>query len=634
MKILYSHLKNFISINTDIYDISKYLFQLGHENEVLEDNVIDIEFTPNKGDCLSVYGIARDLNAILDVNLNLDLYEEELEDLKFNFINEVPEFCKDISFLKIVIKEPISSYKPYLDSYFKDLNIPKKNFFTDVSNYLAYEIGQPTHCYDFQKVKDGFTLSTLDLSSPFNTILEKEINLDQGEYVFIKGDEVINLAGIMGGKNTGCSIQTKAALVECGFFNPDIIIGKSLKYDLVSDAAYKFERGTDINIHETALRRFIKIVQDHAKIESISIKKFSSEKHTIRSIDCDYHGINRVLGTSYSDVYINNILARLGFKINKQFIIPSWRVDIESINDIAEEVARVVGYDNINISQLNAKDQVRLKNINSKVNYIRGYMKRNGFNEVINDPFVPHNQSDSISVINPLDSNRQFLRTNLINSLIKNLDFNEKRQKDSIRLFEISNIYKNGNQITNKKFLSIIISGRQGLDYKNFNKKLDINYLKVIIKNMGLNESHINEINRDSFSSKLKNKIYYVEVEVDDLNIASIEDIKIENNKFEKISKISEFPLSFRDISLSLDNSEILEEVIKSVINIDLCNLKDLFIFDFYHNKEKNILKIGFRFVFQSTNKTLKEIEIDREMKKLYKIIEQMSHVKIPGLNN
>ena len=222
MKILFSHLKRFLPNDININTISDSLFKLGHEHEI-DQEIFDIEFTPNKGDCLSVYGLARDLNAIHDVNLKLDLYEDHIDELELKFKNSIPDFCSNISFLKIEIDKPVIKYKDYLDDYFKNFGISKNNFFTDISNYLAYEIGQPTHCYDFNEVKDGFELALNKSHSSFQTLIGEVINLPPGEQVFVKGNEIINLAGVMGGESTKCADSSVKVLVECAFFNPDMI---------------------------------------------------------------------------------------------------------------------------------------------------------------------------------------------------------------------------------------------------------------------------------------------------------------------------------------------------------------------------------------------------------------------------
>ena len=631
MKINFSHLKNFLIGETDINTVSNLLFQLGHENEV-HGSILDIEFTPNKGDCLSVFGIARDLNTVHQTNLNLDLYSEHIDELDYNFNNDLSDFCPNISFLKIQISSAPKEYKPYLESYFKDLNNPKNNFFTDISNYLAYEIGQPTHCYEYNKIKDGINLTSTKEMCSFKTLLGKDIQLDKNEYVFMKDDEVINFAGIMGGETTKCSNSSTTALVECAYFNPDMIIGKSVKYDLPSEAAYKFERGVDICFQDFALRRFIKIVEDHTEIKSLSIKHYNKLDYAHKYITNDYKKINEILGTSLERKAIDKILSDLGFEINGEIKIPSWRHDIESINDLAEEVARVIGYNNIPKNNLKVLNTLTTRNINSKKNLIRSYLIKNGFSEVINDPFVGKKSHESIRVDNPLDSNREYLRLNIINSLLKNLDYNEKRQKESIKFFEISNVYNKSSKINSKKYLSIIISGRKGINYQEFNKKLDDKYLSSIIANLGLTHSYVKEIDRKSLNSKIKNRIFYIECCIDDIEINnnSIEEKKF---NFKKAAKISEFPSSLRDISISINNENVVEDLISSVFSIELKNLKNLFIFDYYQNIEKNITKVGLRFIFQANDKTLQENDIDQEMLRVFKVLKNYDGVEIPGLN-
>ena len=208
----------------------------------------------------------------------------------------------------------------------------------------------------------------------------------------------------------------------------------------------------------------------------------------------------------------------------------------------------------------------------------------------------------------------------------------KKRQKESIKFFEISSVYHKADKINSKKYLSIIISGRRGLNYKEFNKKLDDKYLTSIIADLGLNNSYVKEIDRNSFNSKIKSRIFCIE--------CCIDDIKINNNaiekkefKFKKATLVSEFPSSLRDISISINNENIIEDLISSVFQIKLNNIKNVFIFDYYKNIDKNIIKVGLRFIFQSNNKTLEENEIDQEMLKVFKILKNYDDVEIPGLN-
>jgi Phenylalanyl-tRNA synthetase beta subunit len=149
MKALVNDLKVRIKDPISTEELSDLLFQLGHENNI-ENNIIDIDITPNRGDCLSLLGILRDLKNFYEIDAKYETYEEILDSFNLNFINESIESCPNISFLKIDIDETTSDYKAYLESFFSELGNKKINFFTDISNYLSYELGQPTHCYDSQ----------------------------------------------------------------------------------------------------------------------------------------------------------------------------------------------------------------------------------------------------------------------------------------------------------------------------------------------------------------------------------------------------------------------------------------------------------------------------------------------------
>ena len=270
MKIAYTHLLSHIQEKPSIEMVSDNLFQLGHEHEV-EGNVFNMEFTPNRGDCLSINGLLRDLAVFYTVNLDQKKYTESIDKLKIDFENLSQDICPQISFLKLEIDKIPDKYKGCLNSYFLDLNINKNNFFTDISNYISYETGQPTHCYDASKMNGKLTFQELDLYQEFETLLDKKINLTKKNSVFLLDDKVINLAGVIGGKRTSCTSETKSVFIECAFFKPEAIIGKSLKYDIQSEASHKFERSVDPRCHETVMRRFINLVSEHSNIKEMSL---------------------------------------------------------------------------------------------------------------------------------------------------------------------------------------------------------------------------------------------------------------------------------------------------------------------------------------------------------------------------
>lgn len=634
MNFNYRHLIGFLEQNPSKEDLSETLFQLGHEN-TFDSDIFNLELTPNRGDCLSLSGLARDLNHFYKNKNNTKIFEENIEEFEFNFSNYENNKCPNISFLYIEIEDEVLVYRDYLEKYFTDLGNKKLNFFTDVSNFISYELGQPTHCYDFDTVYDGFDLKTLDKDHRFQTLHGEEIVLKKGDLAFLKNNEVINLAGIMGGKKTSCRHNTKRVLIEAAHFKPDAIIGKAIAYDLKSDASHKFERFVDPNLSELALRRFINIVLDHVKITKLKVAKFNSLKFEEKKITFDATRINNILGTNYDENILKKILNDLYFETkNNEIIIPSFRSDIESNNDVAEEIARVQGYDKIKSSPLNIK---KISKAKSFINDLRAFLVQNGFTEVINFQFSKNESHGSISIDNPLDANKKNIRTNLEESLIENLLYNEKRQKESIKLFEISDLYSinEKNEIISNKYLGVIASGRLAYNYEAFNRIIDKDFLVNTFKKTNINvDKYISKIDRHKLDTKKKLDIFYFQIPIEEIE-ASFDSSSIRNIPFSKgffkYKQPSDFPSSNRDFSFLVKEKSNIDKISQIILKKDSEIIKDAFLFDYFHNEKEGYYKAGYRFIFQHSDKTLTDEEITNETDSLIKKILTVSGVSIPG---
>ena len=641
MKIAYEHLIKFIPSRPSIENISEKFFQLGHEHEI-ENNIFDMELTPNRGDCLSINGLLRDLSVFYEITPNNEIYTDDIKSLDINFVNNSQEACPSISFLKIKIQGEVSAYKGIFQDYFDDLDVNKNNFFTDISNYISYETGQPTHCYDAEKVTSLISLETSVEEYEFKTLLDKTIKLEDENLVFVQNDEVINLAGVMGGSSTACSKDTKSVIVECAYFNPENVIGQSIKYDIKSDAAHKFERGVDPLCHEKVLRRFLKIVDEHATIKNVEIFKRDYISHNSTEIPFSIERINNILGLSCNSEELQDYLTKLGFNIDKNKIIaPSYRSDIKTENDIAEEIARVIGYNNIPTRPIKIPklSNTSAKNLELLENNIKTLLISEGFFEVINDPFVNHETNNSIKLDNPLDSGRKNLRINLEKSLIDNLLYNERRQQDSIKLFEITDVYYiEKKELKSKRKLGIICSGRVGKNYLDFSRKIDSKYLTNILEKFNKKISfnpHL--INRDELETKLNDKIIYLEIDLNELenydfDILDKEKFILNKNNFKKYIPISSFPSSVRDLSFAVADKEKYHDLQKLLLDYKDILIKEIFVFDFYHNENKDEIKIGFRFVFQSNSSTITEGEVNNIMNEIIEKALSIPSVEIPGL--
>ena len=235
-----------------------------------------------------------------------------------------------------------------------------------------------------------------------------------------------------------------------------------------------------------------------------------------------------------------------------------------------------------------------------------------------------------------MDSNRKNLRTTLKDSLIENLLFNERRQKDSLKLFEISDIYSNKENIFQQKKLGVIVSGRCAHNYEDFAKKLDSKYLnKILNQDNNVKIFNIEEIPRGSLKTKKRDKIFYTEIPIEDIPDKIFKGSIQKRNKinFIKYNPISEFPSSTRDFSFSIKKLEQYDNVISIIKNFNNQNLKDSFIFDFYLNEKLAEIKVGVRLIFQSHTKTLSDEEIQKSIDDVLKPIFNLGGGFVPGLD-
>ena len=385
---------------------------------------------------------------------------------------------------------------------------------------------------------------------------------------------------------------------------------------------------------ENTLRRFISIVEDHTKIINLSIYQKVYQDYEKKCIENDKSKVEKILGIEIEDDIFTQTLENLGFRIDEKILIPSFRHDVEDLNHIAEEVARVVGYNKIPLKDLDIlpKEIVQNKNEDS----LRLLLANKGFYETINFPFESENEGSSIKLDNPLDSNKPFLRSSITNSLIRNLEYNERRQKDSIKLFEISNLYELEKNLIEKRKLAVIMSGRIGHNYKDFNKFIDLEYFKKVLSEISGDFIDIQEIPRSIVNSKNNSKIFFAEIELSELTIKKDTKSLRSFINFNNIvyNDISEYPSINRDLSFLIKNESKIEEL-ECVIN-DFKNplLVDSFGFDFYNDPKNNNIKIGFRFVFQSGKKTLTDIEVDKVMGDIVKSTLSLGDIEIPGINH
>jgi phenylalanyl-tRNA synthetase beta chain len=421
MKVLFSRITEAINAKPKIESLCDDLTLIGIEVDEIKsfegDKIIDFDLTPNRGDCFSVKGLARDYCAFKGQKFS--------SVKKISFKGET-KFTKKI---KLSAREACSAYsavsisnlkskKKFPENIIKTLkaaDIQSIHPLVDIINFVMLESGQPMHVFDQDKIQGDIEVRFAKSKEQIKILGEKNIKLTNDCLVIADKKEPIAFAGISGGLNHSVSKKTKNFIIESAFFDPAAIKGKARRYGFQTDASQRFERGVDFNLHEIALMEVLSIIKeiyqaDISEIETIKNKYFPKKK----LISISPKDVNQKLGTNLSENRIKSILNRLEIKlikknkINLTFEVPSHRFDLSIKEDLIEEVARIVGYDNLPQIKNDQVSQHYEKSKYDFINEMKIFMINKGFNEVINYSFLDKQalenlgiENKSISIKNP-----------------------------------------------------------------------------------------------------------------------------------------------------------------------------------------------------------------------------------------
>ena len=658
MKISLNWLKEYIPNikKNDIFieELTSLGLEVSSEVKVKKDTVIDIDMTPNRADCLSIIGIARDLSAIYK---NKIAYPKAIKFLKLKHSN-ILAIDKKISssYSALIIKNIDNSLKtPFFIKNRLDMcGLKTINFVVDVLNYVMLENGQPMHAFDHDKFNGNIKVR-------FAKNNEKMTALDGQNYTLMKDIPVIAddkkpqaIAGVIGSEESSVTGKTKNIIIESAYFTPNLIRRSSKHFRLQTDASYRFERGVDPLINKYAIGRVLAILTEHTSIEDFSFNHLSAPKvakHINRSILVKPNLFESSLGIKISDKFILQTLSYLGFnpkKSKKGFsvTIPSHRFDIGIAQDLVEEVARVYGYNNFKpILATNS-----LNNIKDSTNQFDGYsdlLVARGYNEIISFSFIPKgDQSNHVpktkiaSLVNPISEDKAELRGSMINSILNTCAYNFSRKNNNLRIFESGKTYikHRDKSIIEENILAGAISGiNSESNLKNEQVKLsffdikgdllsilpdvsfevnaDIKYIRkacqAVIKQNNKIIGYCGEPEKSLYSQySIKNQIFYFELMIDKITpISSL-----------KYKKISIFPKIRRDLTILIDDKVIASNIIDAVQRKSFNYMITSKISDIFYNKSN--LDIGnksmtIEFVFQDKSSTLRDDQVNDEMEKI-----------------
>ncbi len=639
----------------------------------LEDWILDIELTPNRGDCASVLGIAREVSAITGNVLRIpDIFykETQIEANKLTSIEiEEPDKCR--RYAAGIIQDIVIKPSPFWMRYRLHMaGIRAINNIVDITNYVMLEMGQPLHAFDLNRLRGpSIRVRSAKEGERFTTLDGETHELKNDILLICDAERPVALAGIMGGLNSEIFEGTTNVLLEAAFFDPITIRRGSKLLGISTEASYRFERGVDIEGVTKALKRAIKFMVELAdgKAARGIIDNYPKPYKTI-PILIHIDKANRFLGTKIEKSQIKSYLKALYMQIKDidenclEVIPPSFRTDINREVDLFEEIARLNGYERIPVTlpYIRPSEYKESKELKIEEN-IKNIMVGMGFSEIITYSFISPEYvtkigipGDFIQLMNPLTIDQSVMRTSLVPGILETIKNNINYGEYNLKLFELGKIFikdKNNKetQITEKLLLVAGISGLYNQkSWFSSERKADFFDIKgaaeTLLKSLSSKEFSVKKIkdmpswyDKSEYAAiysnshilghigKIAHKVLsQIDIEEDvyimELDIEKLLYYFIEPKKFKPFSK---YPAVYRDISI-LVRKEVESKKIEEIIKKTGGNIvESVYLFDIFEGGKINPSEkaLGFRIWFRSMKGTLEKKEVDNIYDKIIKEI-------------
>ena len=618
-----------------------------------QDTVLEIEITTNRGDCLSHWGVAREIAAKLQKIVTLP----PLKTVKYAEKNLVEVKDKDLCTRYIgcyISGVKIAPSPKWMKDKLESCGVKSINNVVDITNYVMLELGQPLHAFDattlsggkviVRRANDGEKLATLD---------GKTHELDKNNLVIADGSKALAIAGVIGGQSSSITDATTEVFLEAAVFNPGSVRKTARKLNISTDASYRYERGTSWEVAEMASWRALNLIAELAGGRLETREDYNSPDNKKVIINLRVERVEKLLGYAVDEKTIANILRFLGIEISSKVQnvliaeVPSYRNDIKEEVDLIEEIARVDGYEKIPMDIDSGISSTEQKGSTKLTKQITNSLVGLGFCEAMNYSFAEIKDLDKLflkytyKIANPISRENEVLRSSLLPCLMKNFDFNIGQGTTDIKLFEVGKIFDDKGE---RRVLGILMSGPVWQPWwmwesSKQNPVFDFYFASGIISNILPSKEFMIAENRTPAKyyhpGKTAAIVYHgkvvgqfgvlrpdvVENTNDEVIYAEIEIENIEKNYKNKINAyehVAKFPAVKRDISVVADKSikfEKIEKIIKHVMK-DGGILKDWSLFSVYESEKLGTGKISysFRLTYRHNDKTLNDTEVNKDI--------------------
>lgn len=648
--------------------------------DLYQDTIIDIAITPNRPDATCHLGVARDLAAALNLDLNYSTDSAETVQAQenhpdFGISIESPEKCH--RYAGILIKDVQVKESPkWLKDKLMALGLRPVNNIVDITNFVMYEIGQPLHAFDFKKIR-GNTVTVKEFDKPveFETLDHVKRTCDPGTLFICDGEGPIAIAGVMGGLHSEVGDDTTDVLIESAYFDPVSVRKTAKAQQLQTDASYRFERGINPAMQLEAAVRAAKLIEEYA---GGTVSEPAVDIHPVKTDPFTLHlrksYVNRLLGTKFETKEIAGILNGLGLELIKQseekltYKIPTFRPDLEREVDLIEEVGRLYDYNKIKSPETGIFVSTQPPSEHEQlIETIKKSGVELGYREIYTNSLISEEEAkrfgdleQMIPTLNPLTKDMTTLRPSLLHGFLKSTAYNFNRKIHSVRFFEVGNVFKadeKGTYFEGINEQTHVLFGLSGIKYPEHWSTEVVDYtimdLKASLQNFFVKLGIGDDVTEHSES--LNQLIYTIQdiqigelIRVDkklcgrydinrDVFVAefSVNKIREALKKSDRKSykPVPKFPGFDFDLAVVVNHSIPAADLIKTIKNNAGQMLSSIEVFDVFEGESigKNKKSIAFRMNFLDRNKTLNIKDVEPIIKKVLKALENQFSAKLRG---
>lgn len=631
----------------------------------LDDNVIDISITPNRGDCFSIRGIAREIAVINQLQMN----EPEIKSVDATITDEKKVVISTEGaprYLGRVVKNVnVKAATPeWMEQALARSGIRTHSILVDVTNYVLMELGQPMHAFDLAKIEGTVHVRQAQPQEKLQLLNDQEVELQEDIMVIADDQKALAIAGIMGGLASSVTDDTTDIFLESAFFAPLAIAGRARRFGLHTDSSQRYERGVDFELPLIAMNRASQLIQELAGGEfgPITVAEKTEILPKREAIELKQAQVDQLLGYQVAGEFIADALTRLGCEVTVKaegewsVVPPSHRYDMAIYQDLIEEVARIDGYDNIQISLPSMDVQLAKYQDRFEIAELRQTIVTLGYQEAISFSFADaklekqlNPQVNPLMLANPISSDLAAMRSTLLSSLIPCVQYNLNRQQSRVRFFELGLRfdYQNAKSIEDLKqipTLALVAVGSQQpeswhvkpqpMDFFDFKGELEeiltagrvkVEYVRS--ERAWLHPGQSAEILVDGQSIGYLGRLHpFLENELDLSTtwVAELDQTAVLQSYVSNFTELSRFPSIRRDIALLISDNINVRDIQQLIEKTGGELLDSTWLFDVYTGQgvEEGKRSLAFALLWQHPSRTLEDAEIKSGMDNIIQVLE------------